>query len=264
MNKDPLKRATIDELLNDPFVNGIDYNSDLQMRTIVGSMRASCCKKRFLAMTMLHRRVIQDTASVWMPAHHMDNVRTMGHQVKKVFDYINIKYNMSNNSYNLISKKELMAVFYNAGYSYKLIEKWSDDVLFTFGETMISKECKCDGDSIRKGDCDHEIEGISINGLANWLTFFFMNHGQFSYERDAVFTRFQRAGLIDDHSLAALFNGVDDSEYDMDEIKQSRVNRVTKTQIKAKRALCEVNGTGNSRVSRNQFIHSDATWFLPM
>ena len=264
MNKDPLKRATVDELLNDPFVNGIDYNSDASIVSTVECMRASCCKKRFLTMTMLHRRVIQDIAPFWM-IQPLGGAHIMAHKVvKKVFDYINIRYNMSNNSYNLISKKELIALFYNAGYSYKLIEKWCDDFLFTFGERMISKECKCDVDSIRKGDCDHEIEGISIDGLENWLTFWFMNTGDSAHQRDAVFSRFETAGFIDDNSLTALFDDVDDSEYDMDEIKQSRVNRVTKTQIKAKRALCEVNGTGESRASRIQLVYSDTTWFLPM
>ena len=34
MNKDPLKRATVDELLNDPFVNGIGVN-DLPLQPMI-------------------------------------------------------------------------------------------------------------------------------------------------------------------------------------------------------------------------------------
>ena len=127
LNKDPLKRATVDELLNDPFVNGIDPKIYEQNATIVNCIKYSC-------YTTDSTTLKQWTEHILSKNDRQENIKMN----KEFFKSIN------KSSTELISRDELISLFMSVGYNYHLAYIRSDNLLIRYGEQIIPMYCDCD------------------------------------------------------------------------------------------------------------------------
>ena len=184
MNKEPLRRETVDELLNDPFVNGVDANDYLQNCKIAETIQKFCSMTNCLTSTIIK------SSTCMLLAGNMSTA--IAKQSKKSFDQINTSKS------GLITRDELIQLFLSIGYSYGLIEdhNWCDDLVVAFGERMISKDCDCfpvhtakDMDKYKNKNCTkHEIEGISFDGFKQfWYEYSLLVHEAYRNRIVAVF-----------------------------------------------------------------------------
>ena len=175
-------------------------------------------------------------------------------KIKKHFDKINISRS------GFITRDGLIQWFINVGYSYSLVEKWCDDFLVGFGERMTSKDCDCkriytfrDFENFKDLNCaKHEIEGISMNGFTQfWQALSLFDDETY---RDRIFNVFDDNGdgNLDFNELIQLFGDVS-FDYDMDEVKKSRVTTTSYIETKVRRMIQEIDKTGDGMISHLEF-----------
>ena len=249
MNKDPLKRATVDELLNDPFVNSIDPKIYQQNARIVNVIKYSC-------YTTDSTILKQWTEHLLCKNEREETVKIK----KKMFKSINKSSNQ------LISRDELISLFMSVGYNYHLADIWSDNLIIRYGEKIIALNCDCDPVIVEanKWHCKHEIEGLSFQGFRKaW------QGGGLSLteeHRDTLFDAFDnnRDGNIDLNDLIVIFPSpmCDQDDLDMDQIKRSRVlpdgfrgiGDIDDRMIQhLKHIIKEVDKTGNQMISEQEW-----------
>ena len=210
LNKDPLKRATVDELLNDPFVNGIDPKLYTQNATIVNCIKYSC-------YTTDSTILKQWTAHVLCKNDAQETVKHRKEWFKSVDKSLN----------RLISRDDLISLIMSVGYNYHLADIWTDNLLIGYGEQIIPMDCDCDEEIVEanKWHCRHEIEGLSFQGFRQVLKCGGLSMSQDF--RDRVFNAFDTNGdgNIDLDDLMVIFTEpmCDEDDLDMDQIKRSRV-----------------------------------------
>ena len=127
LNKDPLKRATVDELLNDPFVNGIDPKIYQENSRTVYEIKYSCYTP-------------DSTILKQWTAHALCKNEPPGvvKRKKELFKSINKSSNQ------FISRDDLISLFMSLGYNYHLADIWTDNLLIQYGEKIIAINCDCD------------------------------------------------------------------------------------------------------------------------
>ena len=248
LNKDPLKRATVDELLNDPFVNGVDAKDYLQNCKIAETIQKFCTTTNCLTSTTIK------SSACMLLAGNMSTAPEK--EAKRSFDQIN------KSKSGLITRDELIQLFLSIGYSYGLIEdhNWCDDLVVAFGERMISKDCDCfpvytveDLDKYTDKNCTkHEIEGISFDGFKQfWHGYLLLEHEAYRNRIFAVFDD-NGDGYADFNELLGLFGHMS-FEHDMDEIKKSRVTGTGHVESTVRRMIREIDKTGDGMISIDEF-----------
>ena len=106
LNKDPLKRATVDELLNDPFINGVDAKKYKQYVPIADRIRKMCTMTDCLSSTTLKSSISMILAST--------TANEIKKEIKKRFDAIISRS-------GIITRDGLIQLFINVGYSHSLV-----------------------------------------------------------------------------------------------------------------------------------------------
>ena len=222
--------------MNDPFINGIDANDYMQSCQIVECIRESCNNTNiFTPSTIKSAICVLVAVSISILS---------GYKLTENFDYVN-----TSNS-GLITRDELIQLFINVGYSFNVFEQWCDDLLVAYGERMISKDCKCNC----LQTCEkHEIEGISFLGFKQFLYGHSLSNSQ-EY-RDRIFRVFDENwdDNVDFDELMRMFGDMS-FDYDMDEVKKSRVTGTLDIECKVRRMIQEIDETGDGMISKAEFI----------
>ena len=252
LNKDPLKRATVDELLNDPFVNGVNPEIYKQNSRIVHSIKDSCytTDSTILKQWTGHALCKNEPPRVVK-------------RKKEMFESIII--NKSSNQF--ISRDDLISLFMSVGFNYHIADIWCDNLLIQYGEKIIAINCDCDPKIVEanKWHCKHEIEGLSFQGFRKALKCSELSRPRLQDFRDRAFNALDtnRDGNIDLNELMAIFREpmCNEDDLDMDQIKRSRVSALNSQQLHRfvglvshiKHIIKEVDKTGNKMISKQEF-----------
>ena len=256
LNKDPLKRATVDELLNDPFINDVyghvavkewdkSYEKNCQ---IVKWIRELCTKTNIFTCA-----TIKSSVCMIMTANVLDRIARMKDYYRHVYQFMN------ENSRGPIKRESLFNLFIGVGYRYSLFEPWCDDLLAAYGHPMILKDCQRDC-SKRCKEHKYETEGISINGFNQIVNGYSLLESEEYRDRAFDVLDQNRDGNIDFDELMTVFgNGNVLFEYDMDEIKKSRATSTSRIEIKVRRMIQEIDQTGDGMISKAEFNNAITT-----
>ena len=168
----------MDELLNDPFVNGVDADEYFESCQIVAWIRESCNTSNIFTSSTIKSAVRMILANA--PDIHDSDT-------KLTFDRVNTS------NTGLTTRDELIQLFLNVGYSFNVFEKWCDDFLVTYGQRIVSKDVDCkECNCLQTSEtCEkHEIEGISFDGFERFLYGHWLSKSE-AY-RDRIFDIFDQ------------------------------------------------------------------------
>ena len=191
MNKDPLKRATVDELLNDPFVNGIPPQKIEPMQCLY-----SCYK--LISPTMLKLCICK------VLAINMSSVAKNAAQ--KLFEQMNS--NVNNTKKDIINKRDIMQYILMCGFDIEYAQNIAHNMLCWFGE---------------RSDENNELV-MSINGFKIlWFYSGLQTHPGYRYKVFEVFDD-DADGFLSVDDIEAVFMSYDIIYMDIDEIKWLRTS----------------------------------------
>ena len=237
----------MDELLNDPFVNGIDrevYVTNCEaVKSILEPNHLSNC---------LNRTMLQKLLCVVLATNMASETEKIA---LKKFKQLN------KSKSGLISKDELIDLFMSVGYDYNLSCNISDDLLVNVGEQMIGKDCDCDS-SISTQDCPHEIEGIPLFGFKMLYYNSVVTRNRTYLTR--VFDIFDcnNDGFVDFDDLSEILDNVNDDthevdmEYDMHEMKRSQTTGTDPRDLRIRDVIREIDKTGDNKISLTAFVNA--------
>ena len=173
LNKDPLKRATVDELLNDPFVNGVitkDYESDWEaMRYFRIFYNPFPTKLKLATVKILADNMTQSPEKM----------------VRERFDIL------KSNQTALIGEKEIIQLALRCGYHIEIGQNISDHAISLFGQINLSFlnqwSWRVGIDLFNEND-----DGIELHGLKQiWYYTILAQHAEY---RNRIFVVFDDDG----------------------------------------------------------------------